>query len=95
MFAWQIHHAEPDGVQHTGSVRNVQEQVSADKAVRRRSSAAAAATYWKATKFPLIEFLLRQHAEEELESCFVTRYGRFYHRLDVSGYRIMQLLRFC
>ena len=81
MFAWQIHHAEPDGVQHSGNVRNVQEQVSADKAVRRRSSAAAAATYWKATKFPLIEFLLRQHAQEELESCFVTRYGRFYHRL--------------
>ena len=81
MFAWQIHHAEPDGAQYTGSVRNVQEQVSADKAVRRRSSAAAAATYWKATKFPLIEFLLRQHAQEELESCFVTRYGRFYHRL--------------
>ncbi|CAJ1384268.1 unnamed protein product, partial [Effrenium voratum] len=81
MFAWQIHHAEPDGAQHTGSVRDVQEQVSADKAVRRRSSAAPAATYWKATKFPLIEFLLRQHAQEELESCFVTRYGRFYHRL--------------
>ena len=67
---------------HPDELEQRAERASAAENERWRAAQHGGARYHRADEFKKVMFLKRRHAYEELESCYVTRHGKFYHNLD-------------